>query len=119
MTRESWGAGAGLWTRSRFQKLKKNIEPKSRALRIEVLESPFSGLLITVSSATIPKMPDQAPASIDSPRPAKGWRYANYRGVGWVALIAIAVETISQLASPSIKSFTAGASVGLLMLPLE
>jgi hypothetical protein len=65
------------------------------------------------------KMPDQTPASSDNPRPARSWRYANYRGVGWVALIAIAGEAISQLVSSPIKSFMAGASVGLLMLLLE
>jgi hypothetical protein len=64
-------------------------------------------------------MPDQAPASFDNWRPAKGWRYANYRGVEWVALITTAGAVISQLASPSIKSFTAGASVGLLVLLIE
>jgi hypothetical protein len=64
-------------------------------------------------------MPDQAPASIDNPRPSGAWRCANYRGVGWAALVATAVAVISQLASPSIKSFTVGASVGLFMVLLE
>src|SRR4051812_40372623 len=70
MTRESSGTpGAGLWTRSRFQKLKPKDHRTPRSpLRIEVSEPPFWRLLITASSDIIPKMPDQAPANIDNPR---------------------------------------------------
>jgi hypothetical protein len=84
-----------------------------------MLEPPFSDCRSQLGAIQVPKMPDQAPASIDSWRPAKGWRYANYRGVGGVELVATAVAAISQLTLPFIKCFTVGASVGVLTVLLE
>jgi hypothetical protein len=50
----------------------KRPQPKPSALRIEMLEPPFCGLLLIAWCYTIPKMPEQAPANTDNWRGPPG-----------------------------------------------